>query len=219
MHFIYKWRKKFFAPARNGVGVSGDQLLPSEAERASSRSAPFSSRALSIMLPSGSAAACSSLALRLSGLGTGDEENSQLRPAENKSVFSTLPICLSRACLGKLIVLNTNGSTRRFHTARVAPDHHRLKPRATPGRTPRRHQQPSACSLDPGRWSRIQSQVSSLNHGSCEVHHRPKCDTCTKHLLSKRFLCLSRACLGKMIILSINQMAQKRAFPHRSLSS
>eukprot|EP01046_Picozoa_sp_COSAG06_P076273 COSAG06_NODE_24258_length_668_cov_0.910369_1_plen_192_part_10 len=49
--------------------------------------------------------------------------------------------------------------------------------------------------------------------GSCSQSTAP-CTPAKKRLVAQLFLCLSRACLGKMIVLK-HEMGPKRRFPHR----
>jgi hypothetical protein len=66
--------------------------------------------------------------------------SSRRLPAQNASLFSTFPICLSRACLGKLIVFSIHMAPKQ--DARLAPS---CQPYQCPAALwcRRSHQQPS----------------------------------------------------------------------------
>ena len=105
----------------------------------------------------------------------------QRRPAENNAFCFNLPLCLSRACLGKYSFLELNGSKNRvFRTAESRGRH-----RTCPG---------AAAYCPRAAAPRTRGSPSLSAAGTCAQRLRK-----TPFYPQLKFLCLSRACLGKWV--------------------
>jgi hypothetical protein len=149
-----------------------------------------------------------------------------------KRLFSLnkFSLCLSRACLGKMIVLYINCSKEVRFSRRNPPRNHlgcsvvairggnaRLAPQLPLRVT-------GAClgKFKRSAFHRLAEKCNSsrLSHLKHDANRSDPCvmQGCTKRLLFQLFLCSSRACLGKNLIFSIERL-QRRRFSHRALAA
>ena len=148
-----------------------------------------------------------------------------------KRLFSLnkFSLCLSRACLGKMIVLYINCSKEVRFSRRSPPRNHLgCSVVATRGGNARLAPQLPLCVT--GACLAIQTigfpeqksaKAAVLSpHLKHDANRSDPCvmQGCTKRLLFQLFLCSSRACLGKNLIFSIERL-QRRRFSHRALAA